>query len=239
MSKAKSYAALLYLLLVACVQNPPCVWGQSGFSLTGTVQDLFGGIIPGASLVLYSSDRVRAISSDGQGDFEFTNLLPGTYDLKVDSKGFKRQKIENFKIADKPPKAILVKLDVGTGGGCVVREQRPGDIPGPNTLVSYDKRVDSTQVVGVAHSYQNDRLLPLLPKAKVELISISKSGEPRVIESNDKGEFRFAGLEPGKYEVHASHEGYRDLFPVRLWVTRENLTRISLDMVMRGKEPGC
>jgi uncharacterized surface anchored protein len=241
MCTARSYAALLCLLLGACLLNAPYAWGQSGVSLRGTVLDASGGAIQGAPLALYSADRVRIISSDQHGNYEFTNLLPGTYELEVDSPpGFKRQKIQTIEINDKPPEAIYFKLEPGAGGGpCMVTEAKPTDIPPPKTVVSYEKRGDSTQVVGVVHSYQNDRPLLLLPSATVKLVLISKSGDPRVIESNEKGEFRFTGLEPGKYELLALHEGYHDLTPVLLWVARENLTRVSLDMVLRGKEHGC
>jgi carboxypeptidase family protein len=240
MRAARIHALLLCFVFAIVLLSPRTAWNQSGVSLKGTVRDASGGPIQDTSLILSSADRVRVVNSDKQGYFEFAGLLPGTYELEVKGPpGFKRPKIENVNITDKSPEAMSVNLDVGTGSGCTVRELRPDDIPAPTSVVTYEKRVDSTQVIGVVHSYQNDHPLSLLPSAKVELLLVSKSDTPWVIESDVKGEFRFAALEPGKYELLASREGYWDLKPILLWVTRENLTKISLDMVLRGKEPGC
>jgi hypothetical protein len=217
-------------------------WSQSGVSLAGSVQDITDGIIAGAPLILYSADTehiVDIVISDQEGEFKLADLSPGTYDLMVEEPGFKRQTIKNIKITDNPPGAISIKLQVGDYSGCPVSELKPGDLPAPTNTVSYEKRLESTQVFGVIHSCQNDRLHTVLPNAKVELVLVSKSGQPRVTESNDKGEFSFADLEPGKYELHASHEGYWNLIPVVLWVSRENLTRISADLVLPGKQYQC
>jgi hypothetical protein len=108
--------ALFCVLLGVCPQIAPRAWSQSGVSLVGSVQDITGGIIAGAPLILYSADTAHIVDiviSDQDGSFEFKDLLPGTYDLKVEEPGFKRQTIKNIKIADKPPQSNIDRFASG------------------------------------------------------------------------------------------------------------------------------
>jgi Carboxypeptidase regulatory-like domain len=53
-----------------------------------------------------------------------------------------------------------------------------------------------------------------------------ETGTTHVANSNEKGEFQFDGLPPGKYTLKVSHQEYSDLDRIDFWVTRENLTRL-------------
>jgi hypothetical protein len=196
-------------------------------------------------LTLYSKDRVRVLNANEAGAFEFTALPHGTYELQAESPGFRSQTMEDIEIADTRRSAITIVLSAGEGSGCTVRELKPGETPHPENTVSYERRNGSTEVIGVVHGYEDGRPLTLLPSAKVELLPLSKPGGSQVVTSNAKGEFRISDLGPGKYELHASRDGYwnlevyRNLTPIRFWITRESLTRMSLDLILRGKEPPC
>ena len=60
-------------------------------SVVGTVQDNSGGRIPGASISITNRDTnlVLTTVSNETGAYTFTNVLPGTYDVKVTLQGFK------------------------------------------------------------------------------------------------------------------------------------------------------
>ncbi len=60
-------------------------------SMTGTVKDPKGAVIPGAhvSVTLVSTGAVRGAPTNEVGDFTITNLDPGVYDLTVQVPGFK------------------------------------------------------------------------------------------------------------------------------------------------------
>jgi hypothetical protein len=231
---------LFSALLVVGLLGASCAWSQSGAVLNGFVKDPSGAGIQGAPVTLYShsADRVRVVNADYQGYFEFTNLPRGAYDLKAKDPGFKTKRIENIEIIDTPVKAIIVVLQVGEHSGCAVEAPQLGETLFPGDAVSYEDRIDSTEVVGVVHSFEKDLPLWLLSNAKMELLPLGKSGKPWVTESNEKGEFRVTGLEPGKYELRASHDGFWDLLPIRFWITRENLTKIHIYLFGR-KESGC
>jgi hypothetical protein len=50
------------------------------------------------------------------------------------------------------------------------------------------------------------------------------AGHFHVARSNDRGEFQFIDLEPGKYVLRAAHADYMDGVGTGLRITRENLT---------------
>ena len=76
--------ALLALLPTAVAQS---VTGQ----ISGVVADPTGAVVPGASVVLTHdlSKTVHRFTSEPNGSFIFTGLVPGTYSLRVTQTGFK------------------------------------------------------------------------------------------------------------------------------------------------------
>jgi len=236
------------LLLCSCLLGPSRVSGQSGVTLRGTLVDILGGGYVGSvSLTLFSVDRVRVTKSDNEGRFEFANLPPGKSELIVEVQGFKTRKIENIEIASTPVDLGSVNMVLGTdpqsvlvGGHCRVNVPRPNDPRAAFWVkqsywpaVSYNRRVDSTQMTGLVRVYWSDPSNVFLADAKAQIRSVPKPDVSHVVLSNAQGEFSFAGVEPGKYEVVASHDGYMDSDPIAVWITRENLTRITLDMIER------
>jgi hypothetical protein len=59
-------------------------------TLTGTVTDKTGAVIASAAVTLTdpATGQVRTSTADGQGNYQLTNLLPGTYTLSVQQSGF-------------------------------------------------------------------------------------------------------------------------------------------------------
>src|SRR6267378_3052039 len=83
-SKVMLFAACGLCLQITC-------FGQSNYaSLTGTIFDPQRKAIPGASiqLVSMSTQVVRQVTSNEQGIYQFTALLPEEYKLNVQASGF-------------------------------------------------------------------------------------------------------------------------------------------------------
>ncbi len=59
-------------------------------TLTGTVADASGAVVPGANVVLKNegSGDIRRTVSNGEGFFTFSAVPPATYTITVDAKGF-------------------------------------------------------------------------------------------------------------------------------------------------------
>ena len=58
--------------------------------ISGTVTDAQGAVLPGVSLALRNTENgaVRTIVSEGDGQYRFAGLQPGTYQLKAELQGF-------------------------------------------------------------------------------------------------------------------------------------------------------
>src|SRR3979490_1674746 len=78
-----------------------CAWAQTGTtSLRGTVTDKTGAAIVGASvgIVNQAQGLSRGTTTDGTGSYEFSALPPGSYMLKVESKGFRKFEQKNLQL---------------------------------------------------------------------------------------------------------------------------------------------
>lgn len=71
------------------------LWAQAPASLTGTIKDSQGGVIPGARVELIDELRaVRGMSSvtNASGTFVLSNVAPATYTVEVTMPGFRSQR---------------------------------------------------------------------------------------------------------------------------------------------------
>jgi hypothetical protein len=89
----KTLAMMSALVLILLPTSP--VWGQAVGSVTGTVADSTGAVIPLAKVTATRTATgisQRVLTSD-LGTFTFSNLVVGTYSLTVDAKGFSEKSI--------------------------------------------------------------------------------------------------------------------------------------------------
>ncbi len=77
---------IIALLAIGTVTSAQTITG----SISGTVADSTGGMIPGATVTLASekTGQARGSTTDSEGRFNFAALQPGTYALKVERQGF-------------------------------------------------------------------------------------------------------------------------------------------------------
>jgi len=85
---------LLLLALLASVL-PSAIRAQVTATLSGTIEDQAGGVIPGAQVTLIdeATKDSRVVESNGTGLFVFPSLVPGNYDIKASAKGFEAKVI--------------------------------------------------------------------------------------------------------------------------------------------------
>ena len=80
------------LALAASLALAGAALGQSSSGgISGRVLDPSGQAVPGAAITLTKPDtgETRTFTSDTAGDFIFTSLQPGVYDLSVRAQSFK------------------------------------------------------------------------------------------------------------------------------------------------------
>lgn len=106
---------LLALLLIAAVAGR--TWAQSGSqgTLTITVQDTNGAVVPTAKLVLQdtATNDIRQSNTLAEGTYSFLALNAGTYKLRVSKAGFKDLVFNSVIVHASRVTDLTAKLNVG------------------------------------------------------------------------------------------------------------------------------
>ena len=90
---AGTFFAMIFAaaILVVCTPRVAAVYGQAPVAtLTGSVTDLSGAVIPGAQISVkqIGTGFSRKLTSQSDGSFEVENLQPGDYEIEASSGGF-------------------------------------------------------------------------------------------------------------------------------------------------------
>jgi hypothetical protein len=95
--RAFNWREIIPLLLLALLFSlfPSAARAQTTATISGTVEDPFGAVIPGAQVTLTNQEtnESRRVQSNGAGLYAFPSLVPGTYSLKVSAKGFQAKQV--------------------------------------------------------------------------------------------------------------------------------------------------
>ncbi len=86
---------------------------ESG-KISGSVTDQSGGVLPGASVTLknVNTNATRSAVSDASGNFNFSNLQPGPYEVTVELTGFSTKQYKTT-VTVGATIAVTAKLEVG------------------------------------------------------------------------------------------------------------------------------
>ncbi len=106
-----------FLVIVALLLTPLLIWAQSqNSSISGTITDASGAVVPNADLTLTSMQRQTAVQSKSgpAGLYTFPNLEPGTYELKISATGFKPVAQRGIAVSVNQLARFDVRLEVGT-----------------------------------------------------------------------------------------------------------------------------
>ena len=79
-------ARFLSILFVVCALAAPA-HAQSA-TVSGTVVDESGAVVPGATVTLAGGSARQSTVSDAQGEYRFSDVLPGIYQVTVTLVGF-------------------------------------------------------------------------------------------------------------------------------------------------------
>ncbi|MGE3273944.1 MAG: carboxypeptidase regulatory-like domain-containing protein [Vicinamibacterales bacterium] len=112
MTIRRRFAMWCAMLLFASVAHAQV---QTG-SITGTVTDTSGGVLPGVTVTLMGERLIGGSQvqvSDGSGAYRFDRLSPGTYTVRFELPGFKTVNREDIRINAAFVATISVKLEVG------------------------------------------------------------------------------------------------------------------------------
>jgi len=140
-----------YLLVLCLVLSMSAAFGQVNSSVTGTVTDSTGAVIPNASLELKNSETGAVFASGTSATGNYTIAVPpGTYELTVTQKGFK--------------KSVQKNLIVGTA--TAVRQDFQLAIGEATEIVTVTESAPllKTESADISHTVTSDRVdnLPVL-----------------------------------------------------------------------------
>lgn len=102
------------LLFVFCL-TASGAWAQASASLRGTVTDPSGSAVAGAAVVLSNPglDLERSTTTGAQGEYQFIQVPPGTYSLKVTAAGFSGYEQSGMQLLVNTPSSANVQLKIG------------------------------------------------------------------------------------------------------------------------------
>jgi len=126
-------------------------------SISGTITDSSGAVVRGVDVLLTNMDTkdIRDAKSNESGEYNFTNLLPGTYQITATSAGFKVFRQSNMLLRANTAATVDVKLQVGA-------EQQQVQVSAEALLVDTESANNSvTMDQQLIESLPNSTLNPL------------------------------------------------------------------------------
>src|SRR5262245_16909643 len=108
----RSTISIISLILVCCTIG----WGQSDRgSITGTITDSTGGIVPDAAVTATNTatNLVSRTATNESGVYAIPALLPGTYKVRVEKNGFKAAEQAQVILAASSTVRVDIGLQVG------------------------------------------------------------------------------------------------------------------------------
>ena len=162
------YGILPALLVIGLIGfSPSTLKAQVTATLSGTVTDPSGSVIPGAAVILTNeaTRQVISVTTNGAGLYAFPSLVPGTYTIKASAKGFKNKEITGIVLNGGDNRTIpVLALAVGAASETVTVSATSEMIP-----ISGGQRTDvlSTQDIKNIPLETRDvtALLEILPGA--------------------------------------------------------------------------
>jgi hypothetical protein len=130
--------------------------------LTGTITDQSGGVIAGATVTVKDVERgvSRTLTTGDSGEYNAPNLLPGTYAVRAEAKGFKAVERENILL--EVGKEIRVDLPL-----------QPGEVSQTITITEAAPMVETTNAtLGGTLSNETINDLPLNGRNYINLLTL-------------------------------------------------------------------
>ena len=110
------FAKVCATLVICASFTPALAFAQEG-SITGTVRDSGGGVLPGVSVEVTSPaliEKVRVATTDGNGVYRVVSLRPGTYVVTFTLTGFASVRREGIELTGAFTATVNAEMRVGS-----------------------------------------------------------------------------------------------------------------------------
>ena len=107
--------ALAALAALVLLPAPLKAQGETG-TIAGVVKDATGSVLPGVTVEASSPaliERVRSVTTDGDGRYQIVNLRPGVYAVDFELPGFNKVRREGLELSASVIASVNVELKVG------------------------------------------------------------------------------------------------------------------------------
>ena len=197
---------VLLLVLLACLAT--ISWAAATGSMSGTIKDPSGSVIPGASLVLANLDLTTQYkaSTDEQGLYSFPSLPVGRYELTIEAAGFKTVRKTGLVIDTDAALKVDATLEIG---------QQSETVTVAATAATTEAQVDTVAThLGELVTGSQMTSLPLNGRSYTDLLSIQPGVIPvttlqpnSVIMAGVTGTISPSGdLNPGNQSIDGQRE---------------------------------
>lgn len=106
------YIAIFFFLLTGWVSPNPITAQPHTQEIHGMVSDIHTGIsLPGATVILTSTEPVRGTTSDASGRYSFSNIPVGRHSLQVSFMGYKTFEVNNFLVQSGRESFLEIRLE--------------------------------------------------------------------------------------------------------------------------------
>jgi len=200
--------AFLAVVLCACLFACAEARAATGGSISGTLTDQSGAVIPAASLTLVNLDLATSYkaSTDAQGFYSFPTLPVGRYELTIEAAGFKTQKKTGIVVDTDAAVRVDAALNVG---------ERSDTVTVSATVAESQVQVDTVAThLGEVVSDTQMTALPLNGRSYTDLLPIQPGVIPittlkpnSVIMAGVTGAISPSGdLNPGNMSIDGQRE---------------------------------
>jgi hypothetical protein len=188
------FSLRLLVLLVSCLFGP-LLQAQSTFGIIfGTVSDASGAVVSRAAVTLVNAGTgaQRIVSTDGGGNFNFSNIDVGTYNLSVKAQGFETFSQPDIVITARESRRIEAALQLGSESQTV-------------TVQAEQENVITTEVSNLAETKTGEELttLPVAIYARStgSTSPISTLTTEAGVQTDDSGNLSVMGTTPALLSV--------------------------------------
>lgn len=163
-NRSRGRFVLLTISLLLVLLGSMSAFGQSTSRINGTVTDSQGNVVPGATVTLkdQSKNFSRSQTTTDSGHFSFSLIPPGTYQMTVEGKGFKKALLTEVSALVDKPTDIQVTLEVGSVSETVTVSAAGGEV------------LLNTQDATIGNNFVNQQItqLPLEARSPLSLLTL-------------------------------------------------------------------
>ena len=110
-------SSLPLVALTCALLLPPAAWAQQASGIAGVIRDASGGVLPGVTAEATSPaliEKVRTVTSDGEGRYNILDLQPGSYVVTFTLAGFNTVRREGITLTAGFTATVNADMQVGS-----------------------------------------------------------------------------------------------------------------------------